>query len=423
LPSSYAATAVSRVGVIRPIGIGTLKNLRVGILVASAAMAASCVFAMTAQAATCPAEQFGAAVDQSGAALRAFNFEAQPKLKERLKDLKAKKGWADEGYEDKAYEYLQDAKIAELDTRSNELLGKIDTLGRQGETAGGDCAALDELKAAGGELLGVMKAKSSYMLARIDSETGTAVAAATPDVAPALTPEPPKATPAPEKPAPAAKPDAQPSAGPDSKPWSTKTTAAAPPPVAVAPPAPAASDAYVAPPRVPEPMPPQSATSDEAGYTIEEIRDATKGFFGTVSTNLATVLEHAFSVSGRPTAYVLGQEGGGAFLAGLRYGDGTLFMRSGGTQKVYWHGPSIGADLGASGSRTLFLIYKMQQPGDLYRSFTGIDGSAYFVGGVGVTLMKGGQVVMAPIRSGLGLRLGANVGYVRFTPRATWNPF
>lgn len=183
------------------------------------------------------------------------------------------------------------------------------------------------------------------------------------------------------------------------------------------------SDAYVVPPHVPEPMPPQSYTSDEAGYSIEEIRDATKGFFGTVSTNLATVLEHAFSTSGRPTAYVLGQEGGGAFLAGLRYGDGTLFMRAGGTQKVFWHGPSIGADLGAAGSRTLFLIYKLKEPADLYRSFSGVDGSAYFVGGVGVTLMKGGKVVMAPIRSGLGLRLGANIGYVRFTPRPTWNPF
>ncbi len=407
-------------GVIRRTRIGTAKSWSAGILAATA-----CVLALPAHAATCPAEQFGAAVDQSGAALRAFNFEAQPKLKERLKDLKVKKGWADEGYEDKAYEYLQDEKIAGFDTRSNELLGKIDTLGREGEKAGGDCGALDELKAAGGELLGVMKAKSAYMLSRIDTETGTVVAAVTPDVVPAVPSEPPKANAAPAKPeqVAAAKPDAKLSPPADSKPWSTKTTAVVSPPAPIAPPAPAMSDAYVVPPHVPEPMPPQSYTSDEAGYSIEEIRDATKGFFGTVSTNLATVLEHAFSTSGRPTAYVLGQEGGGAFLAGLRYGDGTLFMRAGGTQKVFWHGPSIGADLGAAGSRTLFLIYKLKEPADLYRSFSGVDGSAYFVGGVGVTLMKGGKVVMAPIRSGLGLRLGANIGYVRFTPRPTWNPF
>jgi hypothetical protein len=162
----------------------------------------------------------------------------------------------------------------------------------------------------------------------------------------------------------------------------------------------------------------------EDGYTIDEIRDATRGFFGTISTNLASVIEHAFKELGRPTAYVLGTEGGGAFLAGLRFGKGTLYMRSErDVRNVYWHGPSVGTDFGASGSRTLFLIYRLQGPDDLYRTFTGIDGSAYFVGGVGLTLLKGGPVIMAPIRSGVGVRLGANLGYVRFTPRPTWNPF
>jgi hypothetical protein len=162
----------------------------------------------------------------------------------------------------------------------------------------------------------------------------------------------------------------------------------------------------------------------EDGYTIDEIRDATRGFFGTISTSLASVIEHAFKQQGRPTAYVLGIEGGGAFLAGLRFGKGTLYMRSlRGTRQVYWHGPSVGTDFGASGSRTIFLIYRMQDPNMLFRNFTGIDGSAYFVGGVGVTLLKGGPVIMAPIRSGVGMRLGANLGYVRFTEEPTWNPF
>lgn len=161
----------------------------------------------------------------------------------------------------------------------------------------------------------------------------------------------------------------------------------------------------------------------EGGYTIDEIREATRGFFGTVSTSLASVIEHAFQQSGRPTAYVLGQEGGAAFLAGLRYGKGTLYLRNGGTHEVYWHGPSIGYDVGGDGSRTLFLIYSLDQPESLFRRFTGVDGSAYLVGGVGMTLLKGGPVTMAPIRSGLGLRLGASIGYVRFTPRPTWNPF
>ena len=167
-------------------------------------------------------------------------------------------------------------------------------------------------------------------------------------------------------------------------------------------------------------LPPAS----QDGYTIEEIRDVTRGFFGTISTNLASVIEHSFKEMGRPTAYVLGTEGGGAFLAGLRFGQGTLYMRSErDTRQVYWHGPSVGTDFGASGSRTLFLIYRMGSANDLYRYFTGIDGSAYFVGGVGVTLLKGGSVIMAPIRTGVGMRLGANIGYVRFTEKPTWNPF
>ncbi|HIN65584.1 MAG TPA: DUF1134 domain-containing protein [Candidatus Obscuribacterales bacterium] len=184
------------------------------------------------------------------------------------------------------------------------------------------------------------------------------------------------------------------------------------------------NDAYV-PPEVAAAIPePDLTNNEDNGYSIAEIQDATRGFFGTVSTSLASVIEHAFKTSGRPTAYVLGTEGGGAFLAGLRFGKGTLFMRDQQIKReVYWNGPSLGTDFGASGSRTMFLIYRMRDPQALYRSFTGVDGSAYFVGGVGVTLLKGGDVIMAPIRSGLGLRVGANIGYVRFTDRATWNPF
>ena len=162
---------------------------------------------------------------------------------------------------------------------------------------------------------------------------------------------------------------------------------------------------------------------EEAGYNIDEIREISRGFFGTISTELGSVLEYAFSNAGRPDGYVLGTEGGGAFLAGLRYGSGKLYMRSGGSSDIYWHGPSIGTDIGASGSRTMFLIYRVHAPEALYRQFTGIDGSAYFIGGVGITFLKGGPVTMAPIRTGLGFRLGANIGYIRFTPRPTWNPF
>ena len=219
---------------------------------------------------------------------------------------------------------------------------------------------------------------------------------------------------------PAKTPDVTPGAGPaaksDPKTWSSTTTAK------TGTSAPSAAPAAAP---VSEPPPPAGITpADEDGYTIEEIRDATKGFFGTISTNLAAVLEHAFKTTGRPTGYVLGNEGGGAFLAGLRYGSGTLYMRNQNDQRqVYWHGPSVGSDIGAEGGRTLFLIYRLPEPSKLYRSFSGIDGSAYFVGGVGMTILKGGEIIMAPIRSGLGLRLGANIGYVRFTDKPTWNPF
>jgi hypothetical protein len=164
-------------------------------------------------------------------------------------------------------------------------------------------------------------------------------------------------------------------------------------------------------------------TPEEEGYSIQEIMAASEGFFGKVSANLGSVIEHLFKNSGRPTGYVLGTEGGGAFLAGVRYGKGMLYMRGGGTQKIFWHGPSIGTDVGAEGSKTLVLIYRLNTPEELYAAFTGIDGSAYLVGGVGATLATNGRVILAPVRSGLGLRLGANIGYIRFTPRASWNPF
>ena len=115
--------------------------------------------------------------------------------------------------------------------------------------------------------------------------------------------------------------------------------------------------------------------------------------------------------------------GRGAFIAGVRYGNGTLFLRDGAKREVFWHGPSIGYDFGASGSKTLFLVYNLRSELDVFASYSGVDGSAYLVGGVGMTVLTDGKVVMAPIRSGVGIRLGANIGYVRFTARPTWNPF
>ena len=158
-------------------------------------------------------------------------------------------------------------------------------------------------------------------------------------------------------------------------------------------------------------------------YSSREIMQTGHSFFGSVSKGLASVVEYAFKNQGRPNGYILGQEASGAFVAGLRYGEGILYTRDAGTHRVYWQGPSIGYDAGAEGSKVMILVYNLREPGDIYQRFAGVDGSAYFVGGVGITFQKSGDILAAPIRSGVGLRLGANVGYLKYTPRPTWNPF
>lgn len=158
-------------------------------------------------------------------------------------------------------------------------------------------------------------------------------------------------------------------------------------------------------------------------FSVDEIVQAGHQFFGTVSRGLALVVQKAFSKFGEPNGYVLGQEGSGAFVVGLRYGDGTLYTRNAGDRRVFWEGPSVGFDYGGEGARTMMLIYKLPATGAIYQRFAGIDGSAYFIGGFGMTALTAHHIVVVPIRSGVGLRLGANVGYLKFTPRATWNTF
>ncbi|MBT3069926.1 DUF1134 domain-containing protein [Rhodomicrobium sp. Az07] len=162
---------------------------------------------------------------------------------------------------------------------------------------------------------------------------------------------------------------------------------------------------------------------ERATYSSGEILDAGHRFFGGVSEGLAKVIEHAFQRYGRPTGYILGEDAGGAFVAGLRYGEGTLHTKMYPTQKVYWQGPSIGYDFGAAGSKTLTLVYNLTYPGQIFERFAGVDGSAYLVGGIGITFQQHDDVILAPIRAGLGLRFGANVGYLKYTPSPTWNPF
>jgi hypothetical protein len=159
-------------------------------------------------------------------------------------------------------------------------------------------------------------------------------------------------------------------------------------------------------------------------YSSDEILDAGQKFFGKTTRGVAEAVEYVFSNQGEPTAYIVGEEGSGALVGGLRYGEGVIYYKSGTRQKVYWQGPSIGFDFGGNGSRTLVLVYNSSAPRDLYdERFGGVEGSAYLVGGLGVNFQKNRDIILAPIRTGVGARLGANVGYLKYTRKPTWNPF
>ena len=162
---------------------------------------------------------------------------------------------------------------------------------------------------------------------------------------------------------------------------------------------------------------------NDGTYSSRDILSTGHGFFGSMSQGLGNVVENAFKRQGRPNGYILGEEGGGAFVAGLRYGEGTLYTRDAGTHRVYWQGPSLGYDFGGAGSKVMMLVYNLRAPGEIYERFGGVDGSAYLVGGLGMTVLTRDHITIAPIRAGVGLRLGANVGYLKFTHKPTWNPF
>jgi hypothetical protein len=175
-----------------------------------------------------------------------------------------------------------------------------------------------------------------------------------------------------------------------------------------------------------QPAPVQPAPPPEGGpqtFAPGELVAAGHRFFGGVSRGLATIIEKAVSQWGLPNGYVLGQEGGGAVVVGLRYGEGVLYTKNAGDLKVFWQGPSIGWDVGGEGARTMMLVYNLPATTSIYQHFAGVDGSAYFVGGFGMTVLTANRIVVIPIRAGVGVRLGANVGYLKFTDRATWNPF
>jgi hypothetical protein len=192
------------------------------------------------------------------------------------------------------------------------------------------------------------------------------------------------------------------------------------PPLPVSnPPAPPTSEPILrgAPPSAPSasPAPPPARTRDEGTFSQEEIVTAAAGFLGATAQAAAAAVERIFRDQGRPVGYIAGEEGAGAWVVGLRYGKGTMFLKSGPSRTVYWQGPSIGLDFGGNASKSFTLIYGLTDPEAIYRRFGGVEGSAYFIGGIGVNYQRQDSVILAPMRAGVGVRAGAAIGYLAYS--------
>lgn len=432
----------------------------------------------------CTSADFGAVVDQTAQALRDLNINGAKRFQTKLQTLRQKHGLTEDEIQTRAAS-LQDDKMSEFNREIDTLVNQMDVLS-QTPSDKINCAKLDELKRVRDQLLTSMALKSGYMLAKADAELdkpggGTAVArkddavppsgagstrtspnkgdrldqkpetAAVPPAAaprkealPMVTPPktatevappktatdvvPPKTTAeaSPPKLNPAL-PERRSEPTRTARNWTTESQTFAPTPPALAKPR---EDGYAPPPTALVPpadgqlnLPPPGSQSPDSTYSIAEIQDAGRGIFGTITAQFAGAINYAFQNFGQPNAYITGGEGGAAFLAGLRYGKGRLHVKTGPESDIYWQGPSVGYDLGAEGSNALFLVYNLEDPNNIYGRFTGVGGAAYVAGGVGLNVLGKGHMVMVPLRSGVGLRLGANLAYLKFTERQTWNPF
>ena len=159
------------------------------------------------------------------------------------------------------------------------------------------------------------------------------------------------------------------------------------------------------------------------GFSQEQVMEKAGAFFGETTKGLASAIEKVFEDQGEPNAIVVGEEVSAAIVVGLRYGRGELQLLSGETRSIFWQGPSVGFDMGGNASKVFTLIYNLKDADNLYQRFPGVEGSVYYAAGVGVNYLRSGDTVVAPIRTGVGLRTGANVGYLQFTKEASWNPF
>jgi len=165
-----------------------------------------------------------------------------------------------------------------------------------------------------------------------------------------------------------------------------------------------------------------AAESDDKTYDQGTISHDVTEFFGSTTEGLAKVIEKAFAENGRPNGFIKGEEASAAVTIGVRYGNGTLTLKNGGSSKVYWSGPSIGLDLGANASKVYILVYHLPRVDDIFKRYAGVDGSLYYIGGAGINYQRRGSVVLAPIRLGVGVRAGASVGYMHYRREKSWLP-
>jgi hypothetical protein len=171
------------------------------------------------------------------------------------------------------------------------------------------------------------------------------------------------------------------------------------------------------------PAPAEGQQSTSNTYKENEALEAAEDFLGKGAKGLAMVIAKAFKDLGEPVAFIRGEEGGGAIGVGLRYGRGELVRKGAKGRKVYWQGPSVGFDIGGNVAKVFVLVYNLSNNEALFQRFPGVEGSAYFVGGVGLNYNQSGEVILAPVRLGIGWRLGVGVGYLHFTKKKSYWPF
>jgi hypothetical protein len=212
-------------------------------------------------------------------------------------------------------------------------------------------------------------------------------------------------------------------AQPGAVPQVTTIDPSAPPPVAPAAVPPVAAPSATMSATAPAAPTAQTATASAQTFAEDDVLGAAEDVFGKGVEGLAEAIRKSFASYGQPNAYIVGREAGGAFIVGLRYGSGTLHHKVEGERTVHWAGPSVGVDAGGDGSKVFALVYNLNDTADLFTRFVGAGGKAYFVGGVAVDYLTHDKIVVAPIKLGVGLRLGLNSGYLKFTEKADFNPF